>query len=509
MTLHTESTTLRCVFIEIYQNEKVQDSKVDRSFYLTYKERMRTVFFYILLLLNLCTVAGETVNQHVRIDPLPYWVNTRTWGEVFPSGRMIEASLTASGLSGNRLLQYEKKYRELLFSFRAHELPKLKLLNEKKRGDDLLVWMHEHLLGTYAFEQTFMNTLIDTGNFNCVSSSVLYLILAREAGLTVSCVEVKDHVFCRVKADGIWIDVETTTPFGFNPGIKKKFTTDFKQTGFTYVPPGNYHYRTVISDREVIALILQNRMALLQKSNDYNRIVGLAVDRWTLTGKKKHFKEMNDAFRNRTAVLNNKGKYLDAFQFLLRVSSLYHLTAENEKLMYSLANNYLITFLDDKNYNGAKVFLQSVENSLLPEDRIKMESMLYKSSLTTMVNRQSFDRSMPEVRTAYDSGLITMQEWENFASYLYQKKAAFIADSKGYLAAWEFLKQTPPEVRNLSKIKKVISIMHQNWTASVHNSFVESAQKKDFTRAEKILMEGLSIDPGNKIFAKDLANLKR
>ncbi len=456
---------------------------------------------WIFLLLAAVSVYSKTADPAVRTAPLAFWKEASGWTTPFETGRFITASLAASGLSGAGLKTYEMKYSSLVHTFNKTELPYLLKLSKEQRGDKLLVWMHKQLLKQYSLEQTFMNVLIDRGTFNCVSSSILYLILAREADLTTRGVETKDHVFCKVNTGKGWIDVETTSPFGFNPGVKKEFVNDFKQTGFTYVPPGNYAYRKVLNDKEVTALILQNRMALLQKHNRHAETAGLAVDRWTLTGDSNHFTEMNNAFRNWAAVLNDKKDYSGALHFLIKVSKTYNLQQENRKLVYGLAYNNLIMFLNQKDFTRAETFLAAEKNNLPAEDLDKLEKIALRRSLSS-------GGSIPQVQKAYESGMLTQKEWADYMVYLYQKKAAETADSRGYFPAWIFLTGLPDNIKSLPGMKKITAVMYHNWTAGIHNTFVEAVRKKDFLSAEKILKEGLIKDPENTVFREDRTNLQ-
>ncbi len=469
----------------------------------------RTPAVWLFLLFALVPAYSSSADYQVRVAPLPYWKELSAEAVPFKTSTMIEASLTASGLSGSSLHAYETKYRTLIDNFRKDELPQLLLLDNKERGDALLTWMHRTLLHRYALEQTLMNVLIDRETFNCVSSSIIYMLLARISKLTVGGVETKDHVFCRVKTDSGWVDVETTSPFGFNPGTKKEFVKDFRRTGFTYVPPGHYAYRRVIQDREVVALILQNRIALLQKQNRHAEAVGLAVDRWTLTGVKKHFTDMNNAFRNWAATLNNRGMYTEALHFMSAVSRQYGLLQENHSLMYGLAYNNLVAFLHKELYLEARNSLAEEKPLLSPRDMAKLEKILLKSSLDTTVRRKTFEESMPQVQKAYREGLLTQREWSNYMVYLYRKKAASMANTRDYYTSWKFLSGAPEEIRNMAEIKRMRSALYHNWTARIHNSFVEKIRLKNVTAAQAILTKGLAMDPGNTVFLKDLSDLKK
>ncbi len=466
------------------------------------------ISLFILLLIKAGTVFADDAYFHVRTIPSPFWKNAAEWKTPLPISELMEASLVASGLQGNNLNTYKLKFNLLIKQFKENELPKLMHQGKRERGEAVLTWMHTHLLHQYQFEQTFMNVLIDRGTFNCVSSSILYIILARESGLDTEGIETHDHVFCRVKTGQSWIDVETTSPYGFNPGEKKKFVNSFKQTGFTYVPPGHYAYRKKAADKEMIALILQNRMALLQKQKRYASITGLAVDRWTLTGKKKHFEDMNNAFRNWAAVLNNRHEYLRALHFMVAVSKEYNLQKENRKLIYALAYNNLIALLDKKDYSGARNFLTKEEAVLYPEDMISLKKVLFKNTLASTAQEKPFNESTTQVQSAYTAGILTRDEWEKYITFLYRKKAVELQKTSGYYASWEFLSSTPEEIRNLVNIASLRSIMHHNWTAKIHNMFIEKIQKKDIASAKKILTTSLAEDPDNRILRKDLTQLE-
>jgi transglutaminase-like putative cysteine protease len=108
----------------------------------------------------------------------------------------------------------------------------------RERAEYVLTWMHEHCLSRYAAQQSRIDTLLDNGRYNCVSSAVLYAVLARSAGITVSGVATRDHAFATVHIPGSEgavedIDVETTNKFGFDPGSRTEFHDQFgNTTGF-------------------------------------------------------------------------------------------------------------------------------------------------------------------------------------------------------------------------------------------------------------------------------------
>ena len=116
-------------------------------------------------------------------------------------------------------------------------------------------------------------------SYNCVSSAVLYMLAVRDLGIEVEGVRTSDHAFINVVIGGRSIDVETTNPYGFDPGGKKEFKDSFgRVTGFAYVAPGGYGDRKTISGRELVGLILSNRVAALERKGSFSEAARLGAD---------------------------------------------------------------------------------------------------------------------------------------------------------------------------------------------------------------------------------------
>ena len=126
------------------------------------------------------------------------------------------------------------------------------------RGEALLHWVHQRVLtGGYQSEQTDLSVLLDTGKFNCVSSAVLYNVLALELGLDARAIEVPDHAFSVVYDGADHMDVETTTAEGFNPA-RERIAAFEELTGFRYIPQSDKANRREIGAPGLAALIYYN-----------------------------------------------------------------------------------------------------------------------------------------------------------------------------------------------------------------------------------------------------------
>ena len=98
--------------------------------------------------------------------------------------------------------------------------------------------------------------------------------------------------------------------WGYDPGSKKDFNSEFtNQTGFVYVPPGDYNQRTILGDKDMAGLILQNRIVENQKLNRYDLALSLAADRLVLTGSDLAQKDYFDSLQNMAAWYNRMKEY--------------------------------------------------------------------------------------------------------------------------------------------------------------------------------------------------------
>lgn len=91
-----------------------------------------------------------------------------------------------------------------------------RIQSEAERGAALLLELHEDLFQQYDEAQSTVSGVLETGTYNCISSALIYMALARELGLQVRGVLMPSHAFVEVElADGTTLDVETTSEDGF------------------------------------------------------------------------------------------------------------------------------------------------------------------------------------------------------------------------------------------------------------------------------------------------------
>ena len=142
-------------------------------------------------------------------------------------------------------------------------------MNDAEAG--ILYLYDKDILIEYEENQTYLDKLLDTGYYNCVSSAILYMYMMKRKGFKVIANETPTHVFCTVLDNGKEVDVETTNPFGYKPGQQINVTSSSGKKYSPFIAPGAYEERKKISGRRLIATIYSNRIVYLTKEDNINK----------------------------------------------------------------------------------------------------------------------------------------------------------------------------------------------------------------------------------------------
>jgi tetratricopeptide (TPR) repeat protein len=179
-----------------------------------------------------------------------------------------EAALLASGVTDGakrkeyvaRLDDLEAKARKALEGAKsAHE-----------RGERLLQFLHDGPMAKgYEAKQTRLDVVLDTGKYNCVSSAVLYNVLARRLGLEARAVEVPGHVYSVLVLDGRSVDVETTNAHGFDPANPEQREKLRKEKGIE-VAASNYADKREVRELGLAAVVYANRSGMLSDAGKHH-----------------------------------------------------------------------------------------------------------------------------------------------------------------------------------------------------------------------------------------------
>ena len=91
-----------------------------------------------------------------------------------------------------------------------------RLLNNEMHNFFFLQESHGGAPNGYAMDQSRLMGIFETGEFNCISASLLYIVLSRHFDLSVQGVLLPSHAFVELRAEGRAIDVETTSALGYD-----------------------------------------------------------------------------------------------------------------------------------------------------------------------------------------------------------------------------------------------------------------------------------------------------
>jgi hypothetical protein len=169
---------------------------------------------------------------------------------------LLEAALIASGVDNPSVLTSHTERFSAIVQ-RSLQGPQDQLGGAMHEARAMLEWLHHHVLtGDYQPACTEVDRTLETGNFNCVTSTILYRCLADAHGVTVETLSQPDHVFCRVPGLPPVI-IQTTSPTGI---IDPAASAGPRPEMISNAAPSP---ERVLSDVQLVAKIYYNRGVLL------------------------------------------------------------------------------------------------------------------------------------------------------------------------------------------------------------------------------------------------------
>ena len=191
--------------------------------------------------------------------------------------------IIASGITDKSEFEFYSDQLNKIRKLAKDELSQYINLGSYRFGEILLGWLYEKgILKKYFETSTLFQDLIYKGEYNCLSSSILYSLLYSEFGFKVVGVLTSDHAFCTLYTEQGKIDVETTLSRGFNPG-KKEVRNSGNSTIVTFVPQGNYANRNEVSILTLIATLYPNSISLKKIEKDLEKQLIMAKKAYYLS----------------------------------------------------------------------------------------------------------------------------------------------------------------------------------------------------------------------------------
>jgi tetratricopeptide (TPR) repeat protein len=451
--------------------------------------------------------AAETA---LRITPESWAAELGAKRSPLSAEDMIDAALLLSGARGGALETGRTMLRRAVADVEA-------LVDRSspayEKGEQVLAYLHDRYLVRYSEPQTRVDVLLSKGTHNCVSSAVVYMILARAVGLSVKGVSTPDHAFCAVATAARHVDVETTTRYGFDPGRKKEFTDAFgNTTGFSYVAPGNYALRSDITDKELLGLILQNRISILEKQKNFAEAAALAVDRYAfLGGGDKARNDMVKELINHAAYLNAASKYRDALSFVDRARAQHGGHPEFTRIAQVLVHNRTVELSNSGRLEEARALIRERRDTgdLSAADAATLRTTVGEQYLNTVVRRVPFEDAVRLVEEMFADEEISAARRRDFLIYLYGTEAERLGRSRDFLGALEIIQEAISMVGPDARLLRAEAANERNYEALMHNRFADRFNRKDYTGAAEVLRQALREMPDSRRLREDQALLRK
>lgn len=138
-------------------------------------------------------------------------------------------------------------------------------------------------LGSYEVNQSRVAGIFDTGRYNCISSAMLFAVLARGFGMPVRGVQVPTHMFIELGAPGGKIlEVETTSDTGFDQVHDERFFRESgakwsSERGLRPVTFDDYQHRQILEPYRLMSAGMKNQGALSPRPEDKSRLFEAAA----------------------------------------------------------------------------------------------------------------------------------------------------------------------------------------------------------------------------------------
>lgn len=432
----------------------------------------RLNLFAIIIFLAMSSVVAkdikvpqETASLRITYDGKPFE------GENLSGSDILLFSILFEGedLSAEDFEVFQEYYNDLLGKVR-----KGRTENELENAELIMKVMYDNVLSNYSRRQTKLSVMFKTGNYNCVSSSLLFLALAKDCGLDARIQETSVHAFITVYTkDGQKFDVETTNPAGVNPGEKKMISQNSSGSKkYTIVPKTYYSNRVEISDRKAVTLPAKNICAELSDRNEFEKGIPLAASVYEFVTKEKAAvrKDYDAICANFAAYANQNRQYEAAL-----------------KLLRAVMDHYGKSDLLVRNYND--IAYNAVAESCNINDFKNARNLLvsYNYYLTEKTTQEIIDM------------IFESEKMEEIQDLMHQNK--FLEAAK--LADEALLRQSQNQ-----QFKKAKSNSLYNHGVTVHNQVVPLLNNKEYKEALQILENALKDNPSNQMINDDIKKIK-
>lgn len=432
----------------------------------------RLNLFAIIIFLTISSVVAkdikvpqETASLRITYDGKPFEEENLSGADILLFSILFEGE----DLSGEEFEVFQEYYNDLLGKVR-----KGRTENELENAELIMKVMYDNVLSNYSRRQTKLSVMFKTGNYNCVSSSLLFLALAKDCGLDARIQETSVHAFITVYTkDGQKFDVETTNPAGVNPGEKKMISQNSSGSKkYTIVPKTYYSNRVEISDRKAVTLPAKNICAELSDRNEFEKGIPLAASVYEFVTKEKAAvrKDYDAMCANFAAYANQNRQYEAALKLLRAVMDHYGKSDLLIRNYNDIAYNAVAESCNINDFKNARNLLVSYNYYLTEKTTQEIIDMIFESEMLEEIQDLMHQNKFLEAAKLADEALLRQSQNQQF--------------------------------------KKAKSNSLYNHGVTVHNQVVPLLNNKEYKEALQILENALKDNPSNQMINDDIKKIK-
>lgn len=432
----------------------------------------RLNLFAIIIFLTISSVVAkdikvpqETASLRITYDGKPFEEENLSGSDILLFSILFEGE----DLSGEEFEVFQEYYNDLLGKVR-----KGRTENELENAELIMKVMYDNVLSNYSRRQTKLSVMFKTGNYNCVSSSLLFLALAKDCGLDARIQETSVHAFITVYTkDGQKFDVETTNPAGVNPGEKKMISQNSSGSKkYTIVPKTYYSNRVEISDRKAVTLPAKNICAELSDKNEFEKGIPLAASVYEFVTKEKAAvrKDYDAICANFAAYANQNRQYEAALKLLRAVMGHYGKSDLLVRNYNNIAYNAVAESCNINDFKNARNLLVSYNYYLTEKTTQEIIDMIFESEMLKEIQDLMHQNKFLEAAKLADEALLRQSQNQQF--------------------------------------KKAKSNSLYNHGVTVHNQIVPLLNNKEYKEALQILENALKDNPSNQMINDDIKKIK-
>lgn len=432
----------------------------------------RLNLFAIIIFLTISSVVAkdikvpqETASLRITYDGKPFEEENLSGADILLFSILFEGE----DLSAEDFEVFQEYYNDLLGKIR-----KGRTENELENAELIMKVMYDNVLSNYSRRQTKLSVMFKTGNYNCVSSSLLFLALAKDCGLDARIQETSVHAFITVYTkDGQKFDVETTNPAGVNPGEKKMISQNSSGSKkYTIVPKTYYSNRVEISDRKAVTLPAKNICAELSDRNEFEKGIPLAASVYEFVTKEKAAvrKDYDAMCANFAAYANQNRQYEAALKLLRAVIDHYGKSDLLIRNYNDIVYNAVAESCNINDFNNARNLLVSYNYYLTEKTTQEISDMIFESEMLEEIQDLMHQNKFLEAAKLADEALLRQSQNQQF--------------------------------------KKAKSNSLYNHGVTVHNQVVPLLNNKEYKEALQILENALKDNPSNQMINDDIKKIK-